>query len=285
LPFPTSPGWAFRFVVDGEFVSTSEGVPPLIRLGELLDATRRLEQNRELPDDLTLIFAPGSSLGGARPKASILDNNGQLSIAKFPKDGDTYSVERWEYIALLVARAAGIEVADAQLIESAGGPVLLSRRFDRKGQERVHFCSAMTLLGLRDGDHASYPDIADLIQTEGSRPAADSEELFRRMVLSICIANVDDHLRNHGFLRSESGWKLSPAYDLNPVPAEVRPRILSTNVSVDDATGSLSLAREAAPLRLRGSSSSVAQHDPSWLFGQPARGTAAAWNTFALEAS
>jgi serine/threonine-protein kinase HipA len=130
--------------------------------------------------------------------------------------------------------------------DCAPDPVMLSRRFDRRGAARVHFASALTLLGLADRDRASYPEIAEILQREGSRPREDSEELFRRMVFNICIANVDDHLRNHGFLRTSGGWALSPAYDLNPVPSDVRPRILTTNVTLDDATGSLDAARESA---------------------------------------
>jgi serine/threonine-protein kinase HipA len=115
------------------------------------------------------------------------------------------------------------------LLVGAGRPVRLSRRFDRAGDERVHFASALTLLGLAPGDRASYPELAEILQREGARPKQDSEQLYRRMVFNICIANTDDHLRNHGFLREDGGWVLSPAYDLNPVPADVRPRILGAS--------------------------------------------------------
>jgi serine/threonine-protein kinase HipA len=134
-------------------------------------------------------------------------------------------------------------------VKVKGKSVLLSRRFDRRGARRVHFASALTLLGLADGERASYPETADILQREGSAPRRDAEELFRRMVFNICIANVDDHLRNHGFFRDASGWTPSPAYDLNPVPAEIRPRILTTNVTLDDPTGSLDAARTSATVR------------------------------------
>lgn len=237
---------ALRFAVDGAFVTANEDVPPLVKLAELLGAADRIERDEAHAADLALLLAPGSSLGGARPKASVRDQHGKLCIAKFPRETDEYSVERWEQIALELARSAGIEVAESRLLSVAGRDVLLSQRFDRRGGERVHFASALTLLGLRDGESASYPEIAEILQREGSRPRRDSEELFRRMVFNVCIANVDDHLRNHGFLRQPGGWTLSPAYDLNPVPMEVRPRILSTAITLDDATGTLGAARDTA---------------------------------------
>ena len=237
---------ALRFRVENEYVARDRGVPPLVRLGALLDAARRIERDEEAAEDLALLVAPGSSLGGARPKASILDGRGRLSIAKFPREADEYSVERWEWIALQLARDAGVQIPDAELIQVAGKQVLISRRFDRAEGERVHYASALTLLGLGDGDRASYPEMADILQRDGSNPRADCEQLFRRMVFNIVIANVDDHLRNHGFLRESKGWRLSPAFDLNPVPADVRPRVLSTNISLDDASGSLAAARESA---------------------------------------
>jgi serine/threonine-protein kinase HipA len=237
---------ALRFFESGRYVSPVDRVPPLLRLGALLEAADRIGRENERPEDLALLLAPGSSLGGARPKASILDASGALSIAKLPREGEEYSVERWEWVALELARKAGIRVAEARLVNVAGRTVMLSRRFDRRGTDRVHFASALTLLGLADHDRASYPEIAEILQREGSQPREDSEELFRRMVFNICIANVDDHLRNHGFLRTSGGWTLSPAYDLNPVPNDVRPRILTTNVTLDDATGSLDAARGSA---------------------------------------
>jgi serine/threonine-protein kinase HipA len=237
---------ALRFRIDDEFVARGDEVPPLVRLGALLGAADRLARDEESAEDLALLLAPGSSLGGARPKASVLDARGRLAIAKLPRETDEYPIERWEWVALELARAAGIRVPEAELLTVAGRPVLLARRFDRHGAERIHFASALTLLALRDGDRASYPEIAEILQREGSQPRRDGQELFRRMLLNICIANVDDHLRNLGFLREPAGWTLSPVYDLNPVPADVRPRILTTSITLDDATGSLDAARESA---------------------------------------
>jgi serine/threonine-protein kinase HipA len=237
---------ALRFTTGGAYLAEADDVPPLVQLGALLRAAERIGSDDATAEDLALILAPGSSLGGARPKASVLDQSGQLSIAKFPRQGDDYSVERWEWIALELARSAGIRTATSQLVDVVGQPVLLSRRFDREARARIHFASALTLLGLAPGDRSSYPEIAEVLQREGARPKQDSEELFRRMVFNVCIANTDDHLRNHGFLHERSGWVLSPAYDLNPVPSDVRPRILTTNVTPDDATGSLDAARDAA---------------------------------------
>jgi serine/threonine-protein kinase HipA len=237
---------ALRFFSDGEYLAPGDDVPPLVRLGALLDAAERVANGEDDREDLALLLAPGSSLGGARPKASILDQAGHLSIAKLPRPDDDYGVELWEWVATELARKAGIRVPKTELLKVHGKSVLLSRRFDRRDGRRVHFASALTLLGLADGERASYPEIAEVLQREGSEPRRDSEELFRRMVFNICIANVDDHLRNHGFLRDVSGWTLSPAYDLNPVPTDIRPRILTTNVTLDDGTGSLEAGRESA---------------------------------------
>jgi serine/threonine-protein kinase HipA len=239
---------ALRFSGGGEFLAPGGDVPPLVRLRALLDAAQRVEASKELDEDLALILAPGSSLGGARPKASIVDLDGALAIAKFPRELDEYGIERWEQVAFELARAARITVAESRLERVGNDVVFVARRFDRRGSSRVPYASAATLLGLRDGDHASYPELADLLQREGSRAKSDVEQLFRRMAFNVCIANVDDHLKNHGFLRERQGWTLSPAFDLNPVPMDVRPRILSTSISLEDATGSLQLVREVAPL-------------------------------------
>jgi serine/threonine-protein kinase HipA len=239
---------ALRFRAGGAFVSASDGVPPLMRLRALLEAAKRVEASQELEADLALILDPGSSLGGARPKASIVDLDGALSIAKFPREREDYSIERWEMVAFELALAAGIAVAKSRLERVGDDVVFLTQRFDRREAARIPYASAATLLGVREGERASYPELADLLQREGSRAKSDVEQLFRRMAFNVCIANVDDHLKNHGFLHERTGWSLSPAFDLNPVPAEVRPRILSTNISLDDATGSLELVREVAPL-------------------------------------
>jgi len=244
---------ALRFRPAGEEVFQSplrdgQGVPPFVELPRLLSVTERVLRDEETDDDLLLLFAPGSSLGGARPKASVADRDGHLAVAKFPKDDDDYSIESWEEVALRLANMAGIRTAAHRLERVAGKPVMLSRRFDRAaGGCRFPFLSAMSMMNLVDGDRSSYPELVDVLRTCGSEADADAAELFRRMVFSILVSNVDDHLRNHGFLwAGGKGWRLSPAYDLNPVPVDIRAHILSTNISLDDGTCSIELARENA---------------------------------------
>jgi serine/threonine-protein kinase HipA len=238
----------FRRAGEQEFQSpATAGVPGLIELGRLLQITERILRDEETDEDLQMIFAPGSSLGGARPKASVIDQHGRLAIAKFPKEADDYSIELWEAVALQLAARAGIRTPDNELIRVAGKPVLLSRRFDREGQTRIPFLSALSIMGLKDGDRASYPELVDVLTQHGSQAAADARELYRRMVLNVLISNVDDHLRNHGFLwAGRGGWTLSPAYDLNPTPVDVRQRILTTNINLDEGTCDLGLVISAA---------------------------------------
>lgn len=225
------------------------GVPKIVQLGKLLTSVNRIERDQHTDDDLNIIFAPGSSLGGARPKASIIDQYGNLAIAKFPSENDEYGLETWEHIGLLLAEEAGIRVAQHKNLRVNDRPVLLSWRFDRDGSRRIPFLSALALLGLSDGDRSSYPEIVDEISRHGSNLKADASELFRRMVFNILVSNVDDHLRNHGFLWTGSnGWRLSPAYDINPTPQDKKTRILSTNISLDDGTCSIGLALEQAEL-------------------------------------
>jgi serine/threonine-protein kinase HipA len=242
---------ALRFKTEGDEVfqaPTDGGVPGFVRLGRLLESAQRIERGEETDEDLQMIFAPGSSLGGARPKASVMDNQGLLSIAKFPKDTDEYSIETWEHIALTLAERSGIFCSEHQLVQISNRPVLLSKRFDRGEQTRIPFLSAMSLLQLKDGDRSSYPDIVDALTHVGASVKKDALELFRRMVFSILISNVDDHLRNHGFLlEGKAGWRLSPVYDLNPTPQDVRARVLSTSISPEDANCSIPLALEQAP--------------------------------------
>lgn len=226
-----------------------EGVPGFIQLGRLLESAQRIERDEETDEDLALIFAPGSSLGGARPKASVIDTHGHLAIAKFPKESDEYSLETWEHIALILADRAGIRVPRHELQQVGGRPVLISWRFDRSDEIRTPFLSAMSLLQLKDGDRGSYPEIVDELARHGARAGADAAELFRRMVFNILISNVDDHLRNHGFLwAGKEGWVISPSYDLNPTPTDLKARILTTNISIDEGTCSIELARDQATL-------------------------------------
>ncbi len=238
--------------VDGEgFLADSRGgVPPLVELGRLLQSTERILRDEDTDEDLQLIFAPGSSLGGARPKASVIDQHGRLSIAKFPKESDEYSIETWEEIALRLAERAGIVTADHELLHVAGKAVLLSRRFDRgKDGRRIPFLSAMAMLGARDGERGSYPEMVDALASHGGHAKKDAHALYRRVVFNVLVSNVDDHLRNHGFLRMDnSGWTLSPAYDLNPVPADLKPRVLTTNIDLEEGTCSIDLLEASAEL-------------------------------------
>jgi serine/threonine-protein kinase HipA len=241
---------ALRFRrADGQaFLSeSSRGIPALVELGRLLQCTERILRDEETDEDLLMIFAPGSSLGGARPKASVLDQHGRLSIAKFPKESDEYSIETWEEIALRLADRAGIPTPHHELLEVAGRSVLLSRRFDRAAGRRIPFLSAMALLGAKDGQTGSYPEMVDALARHGSQANKDARALYRRVAFNVLISNVDDHLRNHGFLRFDrSGWTLSPAYDLNPVPADLKARMLTTNIDLEESTCSVDLLEASA---------------------------------------
>ena len=238
----------FRWVGDDTFQAPIQtGVPAIVELGRLLQITERILLDEETDEDLQLIFAPGSSLGGARPKASVVDQHGHLSIAKFPKETDDYSIETWEEIALRLAEDAGIVTPTHKLVDVAGKKVMLSRRFDRNGAVRIPFLSAMAMMGAKDGERGSYPEIVDVLAEHGAQGKTDAQALYRRVVFNVMISNVDDHLRNHGFLWSgKSGWSLSPAYDLNPVPADVKARVLSTNIDLDESTCSIDLLEEAS---------------------------------------
>jgi serine/threonine-protein kinase HipA len=238
----------FRRAGEEQFQSpTAAGVPGQIELGRMLQITERILRDEETDEDLQMIFAPGSSLGGARPKASVIDQHGRLVIAKFPKETDDYSVEIWEAVALQLAARAGIRTPEYKLIHVSGRPVLLSRRFDRDGGTRIPFLSALSMMGLKDGDRGSYPELVDVLTQYGAQAAFDAHELYRRMVFNVLISNVDDHLRNHGFLwTGRGGWRLSPVYDLNPTPTDVRQRILTTNISLDEGTCDLDLVVSVA---------------------------------------
>ena len=212
-----------------------------------MESSQRILQNEETDDDLQLIFAPGSSLGGARPKASVIDQHNQLSIAKFPKDNDPYSIEAWEEVAMRLAGAAGITVPPHRLVEASGKVVMLSRRFDRINGVRIPFLSAMSMTDSREGVRGSYPEIVDSLVEHGARAKEDSHSLYRRVVFNVLISNVDDHLRNHGFLwLGRNGWSLSPAYDLNPTPTDLKARILTTNIDLEEGTCSLDLLESSS---------------------------------------
>lgn len=222
-------------------------IPPLVELPELLSAAEHVVEDKDTEEDLRLLIAPGSSLGGARPKASVLEKDGQLAIAKFPRRDDEINTVVWEAIALALAANAGIAVPKSRIEAVSNKPVILLRRFDRKKAVRIPFLSAMSMLGAKDRDTRSYLEIVDALRQHGAAPKEDMEELWRRIVFSILISNTDDHLRNHGFLYAgQPGWRLSPAYDLNPVPVDIKPRILTTAINEDDGTASLGLAMSVA---------------------------------------
>ena len=222
-------------------------IPPLIELPRLLSAATRVLDDKESDADLRLLLAPGSSLGGARPKASVRDRDGQLAIAKFPNKGDEVNAVAWEAVALTLAKKAGIPVPAWRLESVARKPVLLLRRFDRYKSVRVPFLSAMSMLGARDNETRSYLEFADVLRQHGAAPKEDMRELWRRIVFYILISNTDDHLRNHGFIwTGPAGWRLSPAYDLNPVPADIKPRVLTTAIDLEDGTASIELAYQVA---------------------------------------
>lgn len=208
----------------------SRAAPPLIELRHLVDASHALEAHRETAADLQYLRGKGTSLGGMRPKCSVIDDDGSLMIGKFPSIGDDREVTRGEVLALRLAAQAGINAADARVVESEGAPVALIRRFDRAGGGRIMYASARTLLG--DGDEHAYTEIVDAIRSGGSRVRKDLEELWRRVAFSVLITNVDDHLNNHGFLHDGHGaWRLAPAFDVNPFPD--KERVLKTWISED----------------------------------------------------
>ena len=209
--------------------------PPLVELGHLLSASRAIEANKETAADLAYLRGRGTSLGGMRPKCTIIDEDGALSIGKFPSIADERAVTKGEVLALTLAKNAGINAASARVVESQGLPVALIRRFDRRFDgQRLMYVSAATMLGVEptEPEEHSYTEIVDAIRVHGADAQADIEELWRRIAFSILITNVDDHLRNHGFLHEyREFWRLSPAFDINPSPERVRE--LKTWISED----------------------------------------------------
>lgn len=221
---------AFRFKEskDGGFINVSESleIPPLTDIRELIAASVEIEKSEEgnvLPDRKWVIqlVQPGSSLGGARPKASVIDTDKTLYVAKFLSRKDDYDAGLWEHFSHLLAKKAGINAAETRAISTNDKyHTLLSRRFDRREDgKRIHFASAMTLLGLNDGDNANtgngYLDMVDFILQNCTNVEDNLKELYRRVAFNICIGNTDDHFRNHGFLLTAKEWTLSPAYDMN----------------------------------------------------------------------
>jgi serine/threonine-protein kinase HipA len=242
---------ALRFSLHkhGPYLASGEvhPIPPLLQLPQLLDATTRYLEDTETMEDLQLLLAPGSSLGGARPKASVVDLDGHLALAKFGKKDDEFSAVLWEAVALTLAGNAGIHTSEWRLITTTATPVLLVRRFDRKKEQRIPFLSAMSMLGASDREEHCYLEIAYALEQYGAKPEKDLEQLWRRIVFTVLISNTDDHLRNHGFLYDTArGWYLSPAYDMNPVPGPTTSRILSTAITFEDPTASLDAALRVA---------------------------------------
>ena len=222
-------------------------VPPLIQLPALMNAADAVQNNTETAEDLKLLLNEGSPLGGARPKSAVMDNDGTLAIAKFPKPDDDRSIPHGEVLAMTLAAKANLNASAARLQGVAGRPVALITRFDRRDGHRIPFLSAMSLLGLSDGDEATYTDIAECIRMYSSEPTVDLHELWRRIVFGVLIGNLDDHLRNHGFLYDKDDqWRLSPAYDLNPVPLVEKARELTTWISDEGPGADLDLALRAA---------------------------------------
>jgi serine/threonine-protein kinase HipA len=239
----------FRYPDDSEYLATElAGVPDLVDLPRLLNASERLERDEIDEPELEALLHGGSSLGGARPKAHVRDQNGRVAIAKFPSESkDEWDVIAWESIALGLAAKAGIDVPPFSVHRIAGKSVLVVDRFDRAGELRIGYVSAMTMLEAADGDQGSYLEIADVIERQSPTAARDLAELWRRIAFTIAISNTDDHLRNHGFLHSTSaGWSLSPAFDLNPNP-EPGPKYLSTAIDFDDPGASVENLMKVAP--------------------------------------
>lgn len=251
---------ALRFKEDknGAFVNDNRemAAPPWTSIRELEFASKKLEEDSSVDDPeylkwLNLLTAPGSSLGGARPKASVMDSHNHLWIAKFPSINDSIDIGGWEKVVHELAARSGINMSESMIQKFSGNQyTFLTKRFDRTpNQERIHFASAMTLLGRVDGDNfqsdVSYLDIVGFIIQTGDKDfiASDLEELWRRIVFSICVKNTDDHLRNHGFILGENGWRLSPAYDINAVPTGTG---LSLNISDEDNSLNLELAKDVA---------------------------------------
>lgn len=269
---------ALRFALapDGPFVAEADAnqVPPLVGLGDLLAAAQAIEDDTdavETDNAVRRLLAPGSSLGGARPKASVRDRDGSLAIAKFPLKSDSVDMVRWEAVMLALAERAGISVPDARIEHVGNAAILLSRRFDRRGEIRVPFLSAMSLLDARDGDRGSYVEMSDALRRVASTASSDLPQLWRRLAFNILASNFDDHLRNHAVLYDGNGWRLSPAYDLNPVPLHVKPRELATAINIDgDPTASIELAVEAAsefllaPVEAKRIAADVASHVAAW---------------------
>ena len=241
----------FSLIEGGPFLAADNNlpVPPWASLRALTAASWAFESDERGQEEkwLNQLLAPGSSLGGARPKASVRAPDGSLWIAKFPSKHDEWNSGAWEMVVHDLAIKCGLNVPEAKLATfSPAGGTFLVKRFDRNGLRRRHFSSAMTMLGKTDGsgaEGASYLDLASFIKSNGASPQQDLIELWRRIVFNIAVSNTDDHLRNHGFLLTERGWILSPMYDVNP---NIYGNTLSLNVTEDNNSATFDLAIETA---------------------------------------
>ena len=240
----------FKIEANGDFLDNNKNAstPPWSSIRELQNAAANFENdkdNEEVNKWLSVLMAPGSSLGGARPKANILDNDKSLWIAKFPSKTDTVDKAAWEFLAYKLATNAGINMAPCRIEKIMGKHnTFFTKRFDRENGERIHFASAMTMTGnnedtIRDNP-ASYLDIAEFISNQGANVEENLHQIWRRIVFNIAISNTDDHLRNHGFILTKEGWILSPAYDLNP---SIDKDGLALNIDMDNNALDFELAK------------------------------------------
>lgn len=240
-------GFRFKESLDGQFICVERNlsIPPLASIGELMYASQEIEKSEDeniLPEKkwLQQLVQPGTSLGGARPKAGVIGEHNVLYIAKFPSRKDDYDVGLWEHLCHLLAKKAGVRAAETSVIRVGDGyHTLLSRRFDRSCEgKRIHFASAMSLLGLTDGCNAGtgngYLDIVDFMLQNCCDVEANLRELYRRIAFNVCVGNSDDHFRNHGFLLTKRGWTLAPAYDINPTNSEYQSILITASSNKAD---------------------------------------------------
>jgi serine/threonine-protein kinase HipA len=239
----------FKDAQDGDFLTrTGATVPPVLELKNLLSATDRIEKGKARKSDVALVLAPGASLGGARPKATVRDRDGQLWLAKFPWVKDDWPVIQWEIALLIMAGDAGVEVPKFRVEPIGAKTVLMIARFDRRADgARFPYMSAFTALDAKDHqEDRSYMELVDALRVLGDAPREDLHQLWRRMVFNLLVSNTDDHMRNHGFLRGGDGWRLSPAFDMNPVPVDVNGRMHVLAFNEDDRSSDLEICMSVA---------------------------------------
>ncbi len=243
-------GLRFKLDADGPFLDNNPEypTPPITSIRELQHSINEVEsdkENTEIKKWLSVLMAPGSSLGGARPKANVYDENNELCIAKFPSKNDTTNKALWEYLAHLLAVKSGIEMTPCRVMKISGKHhTFITKRFDRYKEERIHFASAMTMTGNNEntirGNPASYLDLVEFIIDNCGNVDNNLKQLWMRIVFNISVSNTDDHLRNHGFVIKDGEWHLSPAYDINP---SIDKDGLSLNIDEDDNSLDFDLAK------------------------------------------